>query len=91
MFPSPEAAIFCAVCSVQALAVASVALARLSEGCAEQICFQRLYVGLLLLVGGLTLATVFADSVHWMSFGATLTLMALGGTFDLGRAKRAVI
>ena len=91
MFPSQEAAIFSAVCAVQALAAASVVLARITEGCPAQVCFQRVYVVLLLMLGGLTLATVFSDSGYWLSFGATLALMALGGTLDLGRARRAVI
>jgi hypothetical protein len=91
MFPTYEAAVFAAACAIQALAMISVALARLSEGCAEQSCFQRLYVVGLLLIGGLTLASVFGDSSYWLSFGATLALMALGGTIDLGGVRRAVI
>jgi hypothetical protein len=91
MFPTYEAAIFSAVCAVQALAIASVVLARITEGCVGQVCFQRVYVALLLVLGGLTLATVFSGSGYWMSFGATLAMMALGGTIDLGRAGRATI
>lgn len=91
MFPTHEAAVFCAVCAIQVLAIASVVLARISEGCAGQRCCQHAYVILLLVLGGLTLVTVFSNSGYWFSFGATLAMMALGGTLDLGRAGRAVI
>lgn len=91
MFPSQDAAVFTAVCLVQALAVASVVLARLALGVGEQRWCHCLFVVALLLIGGLTMAAVFANSGHSFTFGATLALMAVGGTLDVGQTKRAVI
>ncbi|MEQ8791364.1 MAG: hypothetical protein RIC55_34195 [Pirellulaceae bacterium] len=91
MFPSYEAAIFTTVTVIQVLAVASVVSVRLAVGVAEQTWCHRLFFVALLALGGITMATVFAGSGHWFSFAATLALMAVGGTLDLGQAGKAVI
>jgi hypothetical protein len=91
MFPTYEAVVFLTVCAIQLLAVASVVSVHLTVGTIEQAWCHRLFFLALLLIGGITMAAVFTGSGHWFTFAATLALMAVGGTLDLGRTRGAAI
>ena len=57
-----------------------------SERSRVQCLCQRVFYGCLVLVGCTTVAALLLGSGYWASCGATLAIMAVGVTFDLGRA-----
>jgi hypothetical protein len=81
-----EPSVFVCAVLVQLLGLASVFCARLSERSWAQCLCQRVFYGCLVLVGCATVAALLLGSGYWASCGATLAIMAVGVTFDLGRA-----
>ena len=78
--------VFWGMLLVQIIGLASVLLARLPHACLTQCYCRRLFV---LCFVGLGLATLYAignQSGYWAWCGTTFTLMAVGGSSDLGSA-----
>lgn len=79
-------ALFWLASLLQVAGLASVVIARLTEGCRGQLCFQRVFYLCLLAVGVASMLTVEFGSRYWLSFGITLAIMAVGATLELGRS-----
>ena len=86
-----ESLIFVAAVLVQVLGLASIFFARLSERSRAQCACQRVFYGCLVLVGGAAVATLFLGNGYWASCGTTLAVMAVGVTFDFGRAGQEAL
>jgi len=79
---------FWTVLALQVVGLASMFLARLPHPTFLHICCRRLFVVCLVVVG---LATIYAMGLQcstWAWCGTTFSLMAVGGTMDLGGASR---
>lgn len=87
MFAVEPRVIFWCVVAMEFLALASVMLARRSEGSPRQTCCQCLFFASLALVGAATMLTLGLGSGYWPLCGATLSAMALGATLDLRRSQ----
>lgn len=86
MLPAHEPALLLAFASIQVLGIVSLLGTRLSG----DTCWHRFFCGAflccLLAVGGSTMFAITCHSGWWVSCGATLAVMSVGGTMDLGRA-----
>lgn len=76
---------FWLVLALQTLGIGSVLAARLSERTQARLAGQRFFLVSLLLVGVAALTAVHVGDATRFCFAATLPLMALGATLDLGQ------
>ena len=79
------------VVGIQLVGLASVWLARASEGLTLQKPFQWLLLACLALVGGATMLSVSMGPGFWLTSGATLSVMVVAALFDGGDARDAVV
>lgn len=85
MFAITESALLFVFASVQVIGLLSLAGTRMSG----ETCWHRFFCGsflcCLLAVGMATMYAITCHSGWWVSCGATLSVMSVGGTLDLGR------
>lgn len=89
MIAIPEAWMFVAGITVQALGLASVAVARLTSPGPNQKLSQRMFFGCLCGVAGVALANLGMGDEMWLSSGVTFSLMVLGAVVDFGAEPTA--
>lgn len=82
---------FCAVMAIQVLGIVAMVSARISEQTSVRAFFQFAFLGMLLAIGGGALAALAIGSEYGLSFGITLSIMAVGATLDLRPAQPAII
>ncbi len=75
-------AVFWLIIATQLAGVTSVIVARCSERSGGAAVFQRTFFICLLAVGCTTVLSIWLQNPGWWSGGATLSLMAVGATFD---------
>ena len=85
MFHGASAATYVLV-GLQVGGLLSAALARFSEGSLHQVICQRAFFACLAVVGIATLASPALGTGTFMASGATLGMMVLFATWDLGKA-----
>ena len=73
---------FGVLAAVQVLGLISAALARMAEGRAWQAWSQRLFLGLLFLVGFTTILALTCAPQQWMMSATTLTVMVVAAVCD---------
>ncbi len=76
---------FCVLSCVQVCGLASAALARITEGRPWQALFQRMFLGLLVIVAFTNVLNVSNAPQHWMTSAATLAVMVVTATCDFSR------
>ena len=81
--------IFWSVLVLQITGLASMVFARLPKPCPIQACCRSLFVGCLIIVGLATMYSIGMQNGCWAWCGTTFSIMAVGGTFDLGSTVRA--
>jgi hypothetical protein len=86
-FPATEATLLIIFASVQIIGLASLCGARATSGTLAHACFRTLFLCSLLAVGLATMCAISCHSGWWLSCGATLAAMAIGGTLDLKSAE----
>jgi hypothetical protein len=91
MFPTPESVLVLIVASVQICGISSLMATRMSGGHAWHRFFCGLYLCSLVAVGLATMLAIGCHSGWWVSCGATLAVMSVGGTLDLGRDTAAAV
>lgn len=91
MFSSLESLLLVFFASVQVCGVISLIATRMTGGCAWHRMFCGLYLCSLIAVGLATMLAIGCHSGWWVSCGATLALMSVGGTLDLGRDAAAAM
>jgi hypothetical protein len=89
MFLSPESSLLLIFAAVQICGLLSLIAARMTGGCAWHRFFCGTYLCSLLAVGLTTMLAIGCHSGWWVSCAATLALMSVGGTMDLGRGRLA--
>lgn len=72
---------------VQALGLASMWLARSSEGSASEVRQQRMFFAALVLVGLTTAGSVMLGPGEFLISGTTFATMMLGAVWDPGLAR----
>ncbi len=82
MDPVNGTVVFWLIIATQMAGVVSVIVARCSERSAGAAVFQRTFFACLLAVGCTTVLSIWLQNPGWWSGGATLSLMAVGATFD---------
>jgi hypothetical protein len=82
MNPSQDV-LFWSLAAVQALGMLCCFVTRLLEATRAATSFRRLFIASLFVVCGATIAAMYCGSIHWISCGATLSIMSVGATFDL--------
>ena len=73
---------FAVIAAVQILGLLSAALARIMEGRTGQGWCQRLFLGLLFLVGFTTILAVSCAPQQWTMSATTLTIMVVAAVCD---------
>jgi hypothetical protein len=89
MLPATESALLFIFASVQVIGLISLAGARLSGTSVWHRYYCGAFLGALIAVGAATMFAITCHSGWWVSCGATLSLMSVGGTIDLGRTASA--
>ena len=84
MFGGLDFSQLCVISSVQSVDY-SAALARITEGRRWQPLFQRLFVGLLVVVAFTNVLNVWNAPQHWMMSATTLAVMVVTATCDFSR------
>lgn len=80
--------LFWLILSIQLMSIAIIiALQLLPRGRSRSVC-QQLFFGLLLAMGLVTVSAVSAASSAWLWSGASLSIMTVCATCDLGAAAR---
>lgn len=80
--------LFVLVVSIQGIGIASVIVARLTERSWARDVSQQIFFASLLLVGLATAASLYLDSSNWLPCAATLGVMSVGATLDLGSSRQ---
>lgn len=70
---------------VQVLGLVGTALARLTEGRRWQAACQRLFLGLLFLVGFTTIVSLGSAPQQWIMSATTFSVMVVASVFDFSR------
>jgi cell division protein FtsW (lipid II flippase) len=91
MLPASEMTLICFYASVQVLGLMSLICARLTGECWQHRLSRGAFLSCLVAVGLATMLAVGSNSGWWVSCGATLSLMSVGGTLDLGRTAGTAI
>ncbi len=81
--------VFWIVMFVQFLGLASVVLARLPRPSRAHDYCRGIYLGCLVVLGMATMVAIGSGSGYWAWCGTTFSLMAVGGTFDIGASLPA--
>ncbi|MCA9145553.1 MAG: hypothetical protein H6823_00705 [Planctomycetaceae bacterium] len=81
-----DTVLFCIAIIVQAAAILSVLIARVSERAESQVRYERFFFACLALVAIICLLTTWTGTGSWMMNGFTLATMALGVTIDIGES-----
>jgi hypothetical protein len=68
---------------IQITGLASALVARLSEGSRTQVPCHRVFLGLLGLMGVITMVGVVVGPRYWIASGLTLSVMILGAIWDV--------
>jgi hypothetical protein len=76
----------CVISSVQVCGILSAALSRLFEGRPWQALFQRVFLGLLVVVAFTAVLNVWNAPQHWMMSATTLAVMVVTATCDFSRS-----
>lgn len=79
---------FWSVLVLQVIGLASMFLARMPHPTFLHGCCRRLFVVCLIVVGLATIYAMGSQTSTWAWYGTTFSLMAVGGTMDLGSASR---
>jgi hypothetical protein len=79
---------FWAMLALQVVGLASMFLARLPHPTLLHNCCRHLFVVCLIVVGLATIYAMGQECSTWAWCGTTFSLMAVGGTMDLGGASR---
>jgi len=79
---------FWCVLVLQVVGLASMFLARMPHPTFLHCCCRRLFVVCLVVVGLATIYAMGSQTSAWAWCGTTFSLMAVGGTMDLGGASR---
>jgi hypothetical protein len=74
---------------IQVTSAISVVGARLSGRSWARVLFQRSFLVCLLAVGLATMVAIYCGKDTWLPSAATLGLLSVGGTLDLGSKRRA--
>lgn len=88
MTPLADPLVFWGVLGLQTLGLMSMVLIRMPQAMHLHSCCRMLFFACMFIVG---LATIYAMGCHsscWAWYGTTFSLMAVGGTVDLGSAAR---
>jgi uncharacterized membrane protein len=85
LFTSHPVAFTCVLAVIQAAGLLSACVVRRSEGSRYQVTFQCVFLGAMLGVGILTVATMTLGPGRWLAPGATLSAMAVVAMVDFGR------
>ncbi len=72
----------CVLCSVFGCGLTSAAMARIMEGGRWQALFQRLFVGLLVVVAFTTVLSAWEAPQQWFASAVTLAIMVVTATCD---------
>lgn len=89
MSPSIETALLFFCASVQVWGLGSLVCLRSSTTHAAHGVWRGVYLLALLAVGAACMFAVSCHSLWWVSCGATLAVMSICGTLDLGRNSPA--
>lgn len=81
------AAFFWSVLLLQVVGVASMLLARRPQPTLLHHFCRRLFIASLIVVGLATVYSMGTHSDHWAWCGTVFSIMAVGGTMDLGGAR----
>ena len=80
--------IFWSTVVIQTISVGTIiALQLFRHGRGRRLC-QRVFFGLMMAMGLVTLLAVSSASDSWMTSGATLSIMTVCATYDLGASGR---
>ncbi|MBN2021656.1 MAG: hypothetical protein JW809_02590 [Pirellulales bacterium] len=79
------------VVAVQVVGLLFAGALRVAEGSRFQASCHRLFLLLLALVAVAAVASFSLEPGCWLSSGATLSLMAVAGTFDSGRGREVAV
>lgn len=79
---------FWSMLALQVVGLASMLLARMPHPTLLHTWCRRLFVVCLIVVGLATIYAMGSQSSSWAWCGTTFSLMAVGGTMDLGGASR---
>ncbi|MBC8871406.1 MAG: hypothetical protein H8E44_18435 [Planctomycetes bacterium] len=85
-----ESLLFWIVVALQVAGVASVAIAQVSERSWARSVFQHAFFVCLVAVGLATMFAIYLRDPNWLPCAATLGLMSVGATLDLGSHRSAV-
>ena len=77
------------VVAIQITSAISVVGARLSGRTWARVLFQRSFFVCLLAVGLATMVAIYCGKDTWLPSAATLGLLSVGGTLDLGHGRRS--
>jgi hypothetical protein len=86
--PADPVVFFVVVLVLQVIGVASMLLARMPHTTSLHTCSWNVFLFCLLLVGCATIYAMGSQSDSWAWYGTTFSLMAVGGSADLGSASR---
>lgn len=90
MSPVNEMLGVCAVVAIQLVGLVSIAVAQFCERYWARALCQRSFFVCLLAVGSATVLAIYLGSANWLPCAATLGVMCVGGSFDIGARRRAV-
>lgn len=82
-----DTVLFCIAIVVQAAAILSVLIARVSERAENQVRYECFFFACLALVAVICFVATWTGTGSWMLNGFTLATMALGVTIDLGETS----
>ena len=85
LFTAHPVAFTCVLVAIQIAGLLSACVVRRSEGSRYQVTSQCVFLGAMLGVGILTIATVTLGPGRWVAPGATLSAMAIVAMVDFGR------
>jgi hypothetical protein len=89
MLAVTDALILWTVVALQVTSAISVIGSRLSERAGAKVFFQRSFFVCLLAVGLATMVAIYCGKDTWLPGAATLGLLSVGGTLDLGHGRRS--
>lgn len=73
---------------LQVVGLASMVLTRIPHSTLLHSCCQKLFIVCLVVVGLATIYAMGSQCSTWAWCGTTFSVMAVGGTMDLGNASR---
>ena len=85
MFGGLDFSQLCVISAVQVCGLMSAALARVTEGRRWHDLFQRMFMGLLVIVAFTTVLNLWNAPQQWMMSATTLAVMVVTTTCDFSR------